>query len=298
MSSNPRVPFRLASARRSLAPPEGKPLIVHIVVNVENWQYDRPMPRTILPAPHGAESVPDVPNFAWAEYGLRCGMPRLLRAIGRRGLPASCSINAGAVDAYPALAERVLEAGWELIGHGMHQRSLQAEASESELIEAALDRLNRFSGRKVEGWLSPGLRESYGTPDALKAAGVRYCCDWALDDLPAWMRTAHGPMIAVPYSLEVNDSVIYAVEKHRSDEMLRRLEATLRTFDRELDEQPRVLTLGLHPHLMGVPHRFDYLERMLDLLLEEDRATFMTGRQVADWFELAGDPAEFEEVAS
>ena len=33
------------------------------------------MPRTILTPPHGIGNVPDVPNFSWAEYGLRCGLP-------------------------------------------------------------------------------------------------------------------------------------------------------------------------------------------------------------------------------
>lgn len=292
MSSNPRIPFQLASARRPLQPPDGRPLIVHFVVNVESWQYDHPMPRKILPAPQGIEVLPDVPNFSWAEYGLRCGMPRLLRAFEDRGIPASCSINAGAIDSYPELAEAILKAGWEFIGHGMHQRSLQAEASEGELIEAALERISRFTGLPVDGWLGPGLRETRETPDLLKAAGIRYCCDWALDDLPCWMRTTSGPLIAMPYSLEVNDSIIYAVEKHRSDEMLRRLESTLATFAGELHAAPRVLAIGLHPHLIGVPHRFVYLERMLDLLIAEPKAIFLTGRQIADWFEVSCDDAE------
>ena len=48
MQSNPRVPFQLSSQRRKLAPPNGKPLIVHVVVNVEHWQFDQPMPRMIM----------------------------------------------------------------------------------------------------------------------------------------------------------------------------------------------------------------------------------------------------------
>ena len=66
----------MSSQRRKLAPPDGKPLIVHVVVNVEHWQFDQPMPRKALTSPHGAEAVPDVPNFSWAEYGMRVGMPR------------------------------------------------------------------------------------------------------------------------------------------------------------------------------------------------------------------------------
>lgn len=285
MPSNPRIPFQMASARAPLVAPEGKPLIVHIVVNVENWRYDQPMPRKALPAPHGAESVPDVPNFSWAEYGMRCGMPRILKALARRGLPASCALNAGVIENYPALMRAMDEAGWEFIGHGLHQRALDQEASEEAALGEALDRISAFTGKPVEGWLGPGLRESDDTADILKARGIRYICDWVLDDLPTWMTTKHGPVIAMPYTLEINDSVIHAVERASSDEMYKRLIDTLTCFDAELHEQPRVLTLALHPHLIGVPHRFVYLERMLDALRDHPSAIFMRGAEIADWFE-------------
>ena len=78
MSSNPRIPYRMADRSSGLAGPDGKNLIVHLVVNVEAWRFDHAMPRKIITAPQGAEQVPDIPNFSWAEYGMRCGMPRLL----------------------------------------------------------------------------------------------------------------------------------------------------------------------------------------------------------------------------
>ena len=294
MTTNPRIPYVLASDQPSLAAPRGKPLIVHVVVNVENWRFDQPMPRKLLTAPHGIETVPDVPNFAWAEYGMRCGMPRLLRAMGERNLPASCTLNAAVIETYPRLAEAILEAGWELVGHGLHQKSMQAETLEAEVIAEAVERLRAFSGKRPQGWLGPGLKETSDTIDILAAHGLRYCADWVLDDLPVWMRTVHGPMIAMPYSLELNDSVTHAIQHRPSDELLARLDATLETFQVELANNPRVLTLGLHPHLMGVPHRFPTLLRMLDRLLGRDDVIFMTGAEIADWFETVSPrPAPF-----
>lgn len=280
--SNPRIPYRFTDDGPPLTPPQGKPLIVHLVVNVEHWRFDRPMPRKLLPAPHGIERVPDVPNFSWAEYGLRAGMPRILNLFADRGLPASASINAGVIDAYPRCAEAMREAGWEFIGHGVHQKAV--EGDEAAGIDLALEKIESFTGARPRGWLSPGLRETEETPDLLKAAGIEYVCDWVVDDLPCWMETRHGPLIAMPYNLEINDSVIYAVEHHASPEMLRRLRDTLAAFDRELARRPRVLALGLHPHLMGVPHRIGYLEKMLDELMARTDAVFMTGSQIADWF--------------
>jgi peptidoglycan/xylan/chitin deacetylase (PgdA/CDA1 family) len=279
----------MSSERTPLQPPDGKPLIVHIEVNVEVWPFDAPVPRTLLTAPHGIAPVPDVPNFSWFEYGMRCGMPRLLRAIGDRGLPATCAMNAAVIEVYPSCAEAVRDIGWEFIGHGGVQQTLEPE-TEAEVIRESVDALARFSGRPVVGWLGPGMRETDTTPDLLKESGIRYVCDWGLDDLPCWMSTARGPLLALPNTLEHDDSLIYAVEKHSSDEIYRRLVETLITLDAELGSDVRVLTLGLHPHLTGATHRFPYLERMLDTLLARNDTIFMTGSEIADWFEAAALP--------
>ena len=290
MPSNPRVKYQLSSQRARLPNFNGKRLLVHLVVNIENWQFENPMPRVLLPPPHGLVQSPDVPNFSWAEYGMRCGMPRILKALADRNLPASCALNAGAIETYRECMNEVLAAGWEMIGHGMHQRSLQGENDESGLIRAALNIIQEFSGKPVQGWLGPGLRETNITPDILKHAGIRFLYDWVLDDLPCWMATEYGRLMSLPYSLEINDSIIYAVEKHASDEMYNRLVQTLACFDSEIKDQPRVITIGLHPHLIGVPHRFTYFERMLDLLCGHPEAIFVTGSQIADWFESADAP--------
>ena len=288
--SNPRIPYRFSTRRPALPAPDGKPLIVHVVVNVEHWRFEEPMPRKIVTPPHGRETTPDVPNFSWADYGMRAGLPRIMEALAVRGIPASTSFNAGVIDAYPEAAEAMREAGWEFIGHGMHQKSLNAETDERAIIEAVLDKIAGFTGERPVGWLSPGLRETFDTPDHLRACGVDYVCDWVVDDIPDWMTTKHGPMIAMPYNLEINDSIVYAVEKHQSPEMHRRLVDTVNCFDREVKKQVRVLALGLHPHLIGVPHRIGYLEQMLDLLQARNDTVFMQGRDIAKWFRAVSPP--------
>lgn len=287
MQSNPRIPYRMASAAPALPPLRGKRLLVQLVVNIEHWLFDQPMPRTVLTPPHGRDQVPDVPNFAWAEYGMRCGMPRLFRLFRERGLPAGASFNAGVIDAYPECAAAVLEAGWEFIGHGFHQKALHGEGDESGVIDASLDKIERFSGRRPRGWLSPGLRESARAPDLLRAAGIDYVFDWVLDDQPCWMRTTGGPMIAMPYTLELNDSVIYAVERQATGEMQNRFARTLACLEGEFEAGPRIFTLALHPHLIAVPHRIGELAAMLDTLQARDDTLFVQSHEIADWFAAA-----------
>lgn len=282
-TSNPRIAFQMSTERPPLVPPNGKPLIVHILVAVENWRFEDPMPRLVLPGPHGVQSLPDLPNWGWAEYGMRCGMPRLLRVLGERGIKADACINAGVLDSYPSVAEAILEAGWEFQGHGMHQRALDQD-DEHGLIKAALDKLQAFCGYRPRGWTAPGMRESPQTLEYLREEGVIYTCDWLVDDLPCWIRTRKGPMVAVPYTLELNDSVIYAVEKQSSSEQYDRLCHTIDVLESELEYGPRVVSISLHHHLNGAPHRVKFVEKMLDLLLKRSDTIFMTGGQIADWF--------------
>ena len=296
MWSNPRVPYRMAGTRPALPPLDGRRLIVHLAMNVEYWPFDRPMPRGIIPAPHGAAPAPpDVPNFAWVEYGLRCGMPRIMAMLAERGLPCSAFVNAQVADVYPALMDAILEAGWELVGHGWFQQSLKQAGDEAEVIERSLARLEAVSGTRPRAWLGPGLGETAQTPDLLKAAGIEYLHDWTLDDLPVWLRTAHGPMIGLPYTFELNDVPIYAIQNGASDEFLRRVEATLAICEREAAREPRILTLALHPHIIGVPHIAWHFERALDLLTARDDTIFVTSSRMGAWYREA-DPQGADEL--
>ena len=109
--ANPRIPYRFSNDGPALKPHPKGAIMVHLVVNVEHWQFDASMPRTIITPPHGKETVPDVPNFSWADYGMRAGLPRIIDAIHSRGLPASTSFNAGVIQAYPRAAEAMRDAG-------------------------------------------------------------------------------------------------------------------------------------------------------------------------------------------
>ena len=283
--SNQRIPFELSSDRAPLNGPEGKQLIVHIAMNIEYWPIERAMPRGIIPAPHGATPAPpDVPNFSWVEYGMRCGMPRILDMLSRKGLPCSAIMNAQVADVYPTLMRAVTDAGWELVGHGWFQQSLKQADDEADLIRRSLDRMERVGGTRPRAWLGPGLGESSDTPDILKAEGVEFLHDWALDDLPVWMKTKHGPLVGLPYTFELNDVPIYAIQNCSTDEYLKRVEATLGMFERELKSQPRVMTLALHPHIIGVPHIAQQFEQVLDLLQARDDTVFVTSSVIGDWF--------------
>jgi allantoinase len=87
-----------------------------------------------------------------------------------------------------------------------------------------------------------------------------------------------------------------AVQGQSSDELVKRLSATLAVLEGELEQNPRVLSIGLHPHIAGVPHRVYFLEKALDMLMSRSDTIFVTSGEIADWFVAADKtgPAELE----
>lgn len=283
--SKSRIAFRMMEEQPRLPAPKGKPLIVQIVMNVECWAFDKPLPRKLLNAPYNQDPVPDIPNYCWVEYGLRIGMSRFMRMCANRDLPVSINLNSAIITAYPSLAAAIREMGCEIVGHGVHQRMLFMEEDEGVVIRKCLDQIEEFYGRRPRGWLGPGLAETFDTLDYLKLAGVEYVMDWVLDDFPDWLETKHGRLVSVPYGgLDLNDVTIWMGDRLPASEYIHRVRSTVATFETEMSERPRVLTLALHPHVACVPHRMPIIIETIDWLRSRDDTIFMAGGQIADWF--------------
>ena len=81
--SNPRAEYSNIFDRAPLKLPGGARVAVWPVINVEEWDINEPMARTVLPTPQGVSVIPDIPNFGWFDYGLRVGFWRLKQVLGR-----------------------------------------------------------------------------------------------------------------------------------------------------------------------------------------------------------------------
>jgi peptidoglycan/xylan/chitin deacetylase (PgdA/CDA1 family) len=291
-----RLAYRAAIDRPPLALPDGKRVALWPVVNVEHWLIDHPMPRQILVPPTAAPLLPDLPNWAWHEYGMRVGFWRLLAAFAERGLRPTLSINASVCEAYPRVAEAAHAAGWEFMAHGFHQVPTQRIADEPDMIARSIATITRFTGAPPRGWLGPGLTETLDTPDHLKAAGIEYLGDFVVDDRPCRVATRHGPLIALPYSVELNDIPLLAIQHHRADEFVER---ALSNLDRLVAEAgsdgplggAKVMGFAIHPYITGVPHRIGLLERLLDAVTARDDVVVMQGSELLDWYLGTGDDA-------
>ena len=97
-----RIDYVPITKREPLPLPDGAKLIVWPCVNVEHWVISEPMPRTVVAPPGGsAMRVPDIPNWAWHEYGQRVGFWRLKAIFDDFGVAGSLVMNASVCDVYP-----------------------------------------------------------------------------------------------------------------------------------------------------------------------------------------------------
>ena len=122
------------------------------------------------------------------------------------------------------------------------------------------------------------------TVDLLRAEGIRYIGDWVFDDQPVSIRTEHGELIAMPYTVELNDIPMMAVQHHESEVFLQRVKDSFDCLYQEGGEHVRVMGIAVHPFLSGVPHRIKYVEQALQYILDRPGVRCMTGRQILDWY--------------
>ncbi|MEP0944498.1 MAG: polysaccharide deacetylase family protein [Rhizobiaceae bacterium] len=279
-----RIPYQAIVDRPKLTLPDGKRVAVWVILNVENWQIERPMPRTVLPPPMGQPLLPDVPNWSWHEYGMRSGFWRQHKALTERNIPTTVAINGSVCTAYPRVAEACKVPNWEIMGHGFVQGPMHKVENQREAIADTVSTITDFFGAPPRSWESPGLTETDETLDLLREHGIEYVADWVLDDLPQQVDTPHGEITTIPYTVETNDIAVYALQQHSSDELLQR---GIDQFDRlyqEGEENARIMAISIHPYITGVPHRIRYLEELFDYVGGHEEMCWMTASQIGDWY--------------
>jgi allantoinase len=284
MDPRDRLPYSAITQRPALPLPGGARLICWVIVNVEEWDIHETMPRTVLTPPAGGAPMPDIPNWAWHEYGNRVGFWRLLEVLDGLRIKAVLALNGSCLRTYAPIAEAARARQREFLGHGFIQKNMQKVADERDAIRRTAAAIAEFTGRRPRGWLGPGLTETWETPDILAEEGYDYVADWVLDDQPVALQTRTRPLVNIPYTQECNDVAMMLIQHHAAVEYQRRALDQFDALYADSATATRVMALVVHPYIMGAPHRIKYFRETLATIRRHDDVVFWTGEQILDWY--------------
>ena len=275
--------------RPPLKLPGGARLVLWTIVNLEVWDIRKPMARQVIGPPAGQLQLPDVPNWSWHEYGMRVGVWRFFDLFKRLNIRPTLALNARVCEDYPRVAEQARSTQWEFMGHAYEQGPIHAEPDQKAMVARTLDGhrtfLRQAAGRlartRAHRKLSTRRTSSPPPESNISATGFTTMSRRRI-------RTAAGPLVTLPYTVELNDIPMMIIQHHESDYLLRR---AIDQFDRlyaEGRERAKIMALAIHPYISGQPHRIKYLEAIYEHARRHDGVVYWTGEEILDWYLRSG----------
>ncbi|MBT6274861.1 MAG: polysaccharide deacetylase family protein [Chromatiales bacterium] len=207
------------------------------------------------------------------EYGSRVGYWRLFRMFTDRALPVTIFGCAVALERNPQIAESIRDAKWDVCAHGYRwtEHHQLDEAEERQQIAKAVESIERTTGTRPTGWYCRYAPSDHTRRLLVEEGGFAYDSDAYNDELPYWVAQSGRQHLVVPYTLTNNDVKFGRGTVGSGDQFYNLLSDAFDVLYEEGDVAPKMMTVGLHPRVIGHPARAKSLARFLDYVTGHDR---------------------------
>jgi peptidoglycan/xylan/chitin deacetylase (PgdA/CDA1 family) len=282
--------------RKPLKWPNGARVALLITTNLEYWDRTKDSEKPYYPG--GPNLLPDPmpgnmydsPNWTWREYGQRVGVWRLFETFAEAGAPTSCTMNAKLGQERPEIIQAAIAQGWEIVAHNFSQTDLLTNyqfdiEGERRVIRETLKAYKDIVGKPARGWLSSSLRCNLTTADILAEEGLIYLADYMNDDQPYLIKTkSKGPLVAIPYTSEINDFTVFMRQGMDVDTALNVFKEQFSELYREGATSGRIMNVGIHPHVTGQPFRIRALRDFIRFAKMFPDVWWATREEIAEWY--------------
>lgn len=246
--------------------PGGKRIAVFFRVSFEWWSDGKwpgigPMGNPLKPG------VPDLNAVGWAEYGHRRGVHRVLDVLARQGIQATINVSGILAERYPEVVRRMADEGHDVVAHSYAMDVIPVyltEAEERENIARTTKLVERATGKRPQGWISPRSTPSQRTPRLLAEAGYEWHGDTLNDDLPYLVKFGNRSLVAFPNNTEVNDLPLYMRHGQPPRVMVEIFEDWL-ACARDREKGPVRIDPAIHTHVFGRPLGSSMYERIMEI---------------------------------
>jgi peptidoglycan/xylan/chitin deacetylase (PgdA/CDA1 family) len=221
------------------------------------------------------------------EYGARAGVWRLERLLTELKIPITFYACAVALERNPEVAAWLREAGHEPCSHGWRWEEVWRLSREEEAdhIRRAIESIKETCGVRPSGWYCR-YGPSVNTRELLvEEGGFVYDSDAYNDDLPYYVDVKGTRHLVIPYSMTYNDAKFGILPGYGSPTDF--VDNLKRGFDQLWDEggtHPRMMSIGLHPRLIGQASRVHALREFLELVGNKGKAWFARRIDIANWW--------------
>jgi len=259
--------------------PNGAQLAVVVCVGVESYRFGDGLTEDVLPD----VPAPDLVNTAWRDYGNRVGAFRIFDMLSGLGIPPTVLLNTDVYDEAPAVLDAARRIGAEMVGHGRSNSdslSTMTPDDERAYLRDVAERIRTHEGEAPGGWSSPWLSHTRDSLNLLADNGYRYLLDLRLDDQPVWLTTPSGPLLAIPYNAEINDSSTMIGRQASAGEFEAMIVDEFAELSAAATTVPLVMNVVLHSFITGVPFRLRAVRRALEHISGTEGVWFATPREI------------------
>jgi allantoinase len=248
--------------RRDYSWPEGKRLAFMVTTNIEWFAFNAGQGHD----PAKLNEPQTHRNYSWRDYGNRIGIWRLFDLFDELHLPAAHCTNSLIYRYAPQITDAIRRRGDEVVAHGRtnaeNLRGLWAP-DEERILREVTETIAAHEGVPPRGWMGAGAYETSVTPDLLKALGYRYVMDWPMDDQPIWMRTRAGPLLSIPYPIEIDDAQSIVHRKYTGRDFCDIIVLQFEEMLAQSARHPLVMNVSVHPYIFGHPYQINLLRKAL-----------------------------------
>ncbi len=227
---------------------------------------------------------PNVLSYSRTDYGNRIGFWRMLEVLDKHNVRCCVSLNHAILEHFPEIRDAMVERDYDYMTHGIYWTRPTAQFTEDEeraFYKDLKETLLKYTGKQLKGILLFG--ETVHTPDILAEMGLIYNTTWFHDDQPFPMKVKQGKLISLPYSIELNDSII-SMQAQDAEYFCQVIKDQFDVLYEEGAESGRVMCIALHPHWIGNPNRAKYLDEALGYILAHDGVWQTTADDIADYY--------------
>ena len=266
-------------SKRPFAWPDGKRIAVTMTAMLETWSEGKPPPYGVQATPLKPGTI-DHGGIAWGSYGGKVGVWRIIELMSRNKMRGTFCVNARCAELFPEAVAQIVKSGHDVAGHGYVQDQLLAYLTPEEeraTIRGCLDLLEKVSGQRPLGWLSPVLAYTEHTRRFLIEEKLLWHGDGRDSDLPTVVETSGGSIVHVPASDFTDNRVLRASPMDLWD-------VYKETFDYLYwNEAPALLALSMHCHFGGRPLISAIMEKILKYMAQYPDVWFASYGEIARW---------------